>query len=121
MSSLIRAQEKQVFLAPNNTFSGDGRIVIGSLLSDTASAELYICTQVTPSVAWQLLTGGTGAPAGSSYVTITADGTLTAERTLTAGAGITITDGGANGPVTIASSAAAAPALYPRIFLLMGA
>lgn len=48
--------------------------------------------------------GGGGAPVGASYVTISADATLTAERTIAAGAGITITDGGANSTVTIATT-----------------
>lgn len=46
-----------------------------------------------------------GAPTNASYVVIGLDATLTDERVLTAGAGITITDGGANGPVTIAVAA----------------
>lgn len=46
--------------------------------------------------------GGSGAPVGAQYVVMALDGTLTAERVLTAGFDITITDGGANGPVTIA-------------------
>jgi hypothetical protein len=48
--------------------------------------------------------GGGGAPTNATYVTLSTDPTLTAERVLTAGAGITITDGGAGGPVTIAAS-----------------
>lgn len=48
--------------------------------------------------------GGGGAPTGSSYVTVSADATLTAERRLVAGAGITLTDGGANSTMTIAAS-----------------
>lgn len=48
--------------------------------------------------------GGGGAPTTASYVVISLDATLTQERVLTAGAGITITDGGAGGNVTIASS-----------------
>lgn len=52
--------------------------------------------------------GGGGAPVNASYVVIGLNGTLTAERVLTAGSGITITDGGAGGNVTIASTAAAA-------------
>ena len=48
--------------------------------------------------------GGGGAPTTASYVVIALDGTLTQERVLAAGAGITITDGGAGGNVTIASS-----------------
>jgi len=44
---------------------------------------------------------GAFAPATSQYVTLAADAGLTNERILTAGAGITITDGGAGLPVTI--------------------
>lgn len=46
--------------------------------------------------------GGGGAPTNATYVTLSLDATLTNERVLTAGSGITVTDGGANGPVTIA-------------------
>ena len=48
--------------------------------------------------------GGGGAPTGAEYVVISANGSLTAERVLTAGTNITITDGGANGNVTIATT-----------------
>lgn len=48
--------------------------------------------------------GGGGAPTNASYVVIGLNGTLTAERVLTAGAGISITDGGAGGNVTIAAT-----------------
>lgn len=50
------------------------------------------------------LGGGGGAPTNASYVVIALNGTLTAERVLTAGAGISITDGGAGGNVTIAAT-----------------
>jgi hypothetical protein len=44
----------------------------------------------------------TGAPAGATYVTISLDGTLTAERTLAVAAGqVALSDGGANGAVTL--------------------
>lgn len=62
---------------------------------------------------------GGGAPTNASYVTLTNNGTLTSERVLTAGAGITVTDAGANNTVTI-STVAAAPSIL-RTFLLMGA
>lgn len=45
--------------------------------------------------------GGSGAPVNAQYVVMALDGTLTSERKLTAGSDITITDGGANGNVTI--------------------
>ena len=48
-------------------------------------------------------TGGI-APATAPYITLGADATLTAERVLTAGPGITLTDGGPNGAVTISAS-----------------
>jgi hypothetical protein len=45
--------------------------------------------------------GSGGAPTTSQYVTLANDSGLTNERVLTAGSGILITDGGANGNVTI--------------------
>lgn len=51
--------------------------------------------------------GGGGAPTNASYVTMALNATLTNERVLTAGTNITITDGGANGPVTIAAATGA--------------
>ena len=45
--------------------------------------------------------GGGGAPTNASYVVMNSNTTLTAERVLTAGNGISISDGGANGNVTI--------------------
>lgn len=46
--------------------------------------------------------GGGGAPTGASYVTISAEAGLSAERRLAVGTGLSLTDGGANNPVTIA-------------------
>lgn len=118
MSSLIRIFDKTHFvdaLQPT-----DSRVAVGSLWSKVGTGELYICTSISP-VTFTLLTGGSGAPSGSAYVTIGADGTLSAERALTAGAGITITDNGPNNTVVIASSASAAPPAWPRIMALMGA
>lgn len=51
--------------------------------------------------------GGGAAPLGASYVVMAADGILPNERVLTAGAGISIVDGGAGGPVTISATAPA--------------
>jgi hypothetical protein len=46
--------------------------------------------------------GGSGtAPVGASYLTLGLDGTLTSERVLTAGSNISISDGGANGNLTV--------------------
>lgn len=48
--------------------------------------------------------GGAGAPVDAAYVVTTVNGTLTNERRIVAGAGIAITDGGAGGDLTIATS-----------------
>lgn len=45
-----------------------------------------------------------GAPTGAQYVTLATHASLSAERVLTQGTGITVTDGGANGAVTIATT-----------------
>lgn len=58
---------------------------------------------------------GTFAPNSAGYVTIGSEAGLTAERTLTAGAGISITDGGANSTVVISSTSSASPT-YPSIY-----
>lgn len=47
---------------------------------------------------------GGGAPLDASYAVLGLNGTLTAERVLTAGTGISITDGGVNGNVTITNT-----------------
>jgi hypothetical protein len=49
--------------------------------------------------------GGGGAPTGASYVVLGLDAALTAERVLTAGTNISMTDGGANGNVTVSTIA----------------
>lgn len=54
---------------------------------------------------WQAGVGGVGAPTGATYVTLTTHASLSAERTLAVGTGLSLTDGGANGPVTIAPDA----------------
>lgn len=45
--------------------------------------------------------GGGGAPTDAKYVVMDYSGSLSEERKLTAGTGISVTDGGANGAVTI--------------------
>jgi hypothetical protein len=51
--------------------------------------------------------GGGGAPTDAQYVTLATDGGLANERVLTAGTGISLTDGGAGGNLTIANTVAA--------------
>ena len=45
--------------------------------------------------------GGGGAPTNAQYVTLATNATLTQERVLTAGTGISLTDSGAGGTITI--------------------
>lgn len=58
---------------------------------------------------------GGSAPVGASYVVLGLHGTLTAERVLTEGHGVDITDGGANGNVTIAVDEAELSAPIPAL------
>ena len=50
------------------------------------------------------ITGATLAPVDATYVVFSSNSTLTSERIITAGSGITITDGGAGGNLTIAAT-----------------
>ncbi len=68
-----------------------------------AAAEIAVGAGLSLSGGTLSATGG-GAPVGASYVTLGADGTLTSERVLTAGAGVSVTDGGAGSTVTVANT-----------------
>jgi hypothetical protein len=48
--------------------------------------------------------GGGGAPTDAQYLTLAANGGLSDERVLTAGTGISLTDGGAGGALTVAAT-----------------
>ena len=65
------------------------------------AANGYVLSSTTAgTLSWTAAAGG-GAPTGASYLVLGLDGTLTAERILVAGAGLTSTDGGANGNLTL--------------------
>jgi hypothetical protein len=102
---LNRNFDKSHFIAAGATTS-DGRVVVGSLLSNTATNTLYICISVAP-LTFQLLTGGSGAPTDESYVVLGASGTLINERVLTAGSGISLTDNGAGSTIVVAATGGA--------------
>lgn len=99
-----------------NEEPADGRIQLGTLWSDANAGLLYICTQVSP-VVFTLLVGGTGAPDGATYLTLSLNGTLTAERVLTAGTGIAFVDSGVNGTLTISATGTAATSFWPSLML----
>lgn len=83
----------------------------GSLITvseGTTNADtLWLCTSNaggtlgTTAIAFTQVSSGLSAPTGAPYVTLATDATLTAERVLTAGTGISLTDAGAGGTVTI--------------------
>jgi hypothetical protein len=52
---------------------------------------------------WATPPDTTGAPTGAQYVTLATDAGLSAERVLTAGNGVTLSDAGANGAITVAA------------------
>jgi len=84
----------------------------GSLIAveeGTTNADtLWLCTSNdggtlnTTAIAFSQLSVSAGAPSDAQYVVLALSGGLSAERRLVAGANVTITDGGANGDVTIA-------------------
>jgi hypothetical protein len=65
------------------------------------SSDNVICLWYQRADGTALVGGGGGAPTNAQYVTLATDGTLSAERVLVAGDGLTATDGGAGGNITL--------------------
>ena len=59
--------------------------------------------EFSPMTITDLSSSGSTAPATASYLTLATDTSLVSERVATAGNGITLTDGGAGGALTIAA------------------
>jgi hypothetical protein len=73
--------------------------VTGFRMSTGAAAGRILTSDASGVGTWQSVPSS--APTDASYVVMGLNGALTAERVLTAGSAITISDGGANGNVTI--------------------
>lgn len=88
------------------TPTGTGVVTVtGGVIDPAATAPGTSGNVLTSNgTAWTSAAPTSGAPVGASYVVIANDGTLTADRKLTAGTGISLTDGGANGNITIAAT-----------------
>lgn len=79
--------------------SGGTKGLVPAPASGDAAAGKYLKADGT----WDA-PSGSGASSSAEYVVLSLNGGLSAERVLTAGSGVTITDGGANGNVTIATT-----------------
>ncbi len=74
----------------------------GTITEATANAEGSASSFARSDHTHDIDTSGTRAPDDAQYVVLALDGDLDAERVLTAGDGLDLTDGGANGNVTLA-------------------
>ena len=81
--------------------------VIWTLPSADGSGTQCLASDGSGLLSWTACSGGGGggAPTDAQYVALALNGTLSAERVLTAGTNISITDGGANAAVTMATIA----------------
>jgi len=75
-----------------------------TVADDYGTAPLYYDAEQHSWFTLVLASGGGGsggAPTTATYVTLSLNGTLTAERVLTGSTNVSVTDGGANAPVTL--------------------
>lgn len=113
------ANSTVVLSTPQNIHTGASPTFTGLTLSGVSTGAVIstsgVLSSVAPGTSGNVLTSngttwtsaaptGGGAPTTAQYVTLALDGTLSAERVLTGTANqITITDGGANGNVTLST------------------
>jgi hypothetical protein len=97
--------------APEPGGGGGAHDILSATHPDTFAADVEadgdVLTWIAASTRWEARpAAGGGAPVGASYIVIALDGTLTAERRLQVEAAVlSLTDGGANGDVTIGIAA----------------
>ena len=96
----VRAKLEIPVYASPATFPKDS-MQPGSIVYSLSDAAIY----VSDGEVWEVVS----APYAATYVTATPNGILPNERVLTAGSGITIVDGGANGPITVSRPGGGAP------------
>ncbi|MFA6437653.1 MAG: hypothetical protein WC242_04870 [Candidatus Paceibacterota bacterium] len=96
-----------VFIYETGLYMGSGKNIYllnsDIYINGSIGTNGQVLTQTASGAQWQNAVGG-GAPTDASYVVLGLNGTLTGERVLTAGTGISITDGGANGNITITNT-----------------
>lgn len=110
---------KTVVDAKGDLIAGTANDTVARVPASTTNGQvLTVDTAQATGLTWA--TPSTDAPVGAQYVTLAADSTLTNERVLTAGTGITVTDAGAGGNVTVATSAILPTVIDAKGDLLVG-
>lgn len=111
VGSVVTVLNQSATVGATITLVSGGTTVSGTLSIPIGAEARIVWTGVNTAY---VATSSGGAPVGAQYLTLATDGTLPNERVLTAGAGISITDGGAGGAVTVAK-------LSPAVLISMGA
>jgi hypothetical protein len=83
--------------------------------TDAAASSRYAICAATDTWATISETASTGAPVGAQYVVLALDASLTAERKVVSGSGLTMSDGGANGDLTLQTSSLEPEFLTPGV------
>lgn len=92
---------------------------IGSLFvrTDGAGAGTLYSKTSAPATGWVIVTGSgaSGAPIGSTYITVTGDAALTNERTLAVTTDLSLNDAGANAAISLGLASKGTPGTYQSV------